>query len=88
MVIVNPLTAVVVVEPGVEDCINSNFNKQYFDVKSSLINFMQLPNDNGWNLNKAGYLKKFVKGMTDVDNLRQTPVQEFLPDLWKLLNDS
>lgn len=65
-----------------------NFNKQYFDVKSSLINFMQLPNDNGWNLNKAGYLKKFVKGMTDVDNLRQTPVQEFLPDLWKLLNDS
>lgn len=65
-----------------------NLNRQYFDAKSSLISFIQLPNNDEWDLNKEEYLKEFVRRMTDIDNLRQTPIKDFLPDLWNLLNDN
>lgn len=65
-----------------------NFNKAYPNAKDALISFIQLENDVGFNLNKSEYLNRVMHHMDIHDKNRNTMLQEYLPDLWSLLNGS
>ena len=70
------------------DFLKFNFNKTYPDAKNSLLGFLQLDNNVGFDVSKEDYLKEFNNHMLIHDDARRTPIQEYIPELWKLLNEN
>ena len=70
------------------DFTKFNFNKSYPDPKNALISFIQLDNDVGLDLSVIDYLNIFKQYMSVHDEFRHTPLKEYIPELWSLLNGS
>lgn len=67
------------------DFTKFNFNPIYSNPKESLINFINLENDTGFNLTIDEYAIKLTEAMSIFDNQRRTYMKDYLPDFHRMI---
>jgi sulfatase maturation enzyme AslB (radical SAM superfamily) len=62
-----------------------NFNPGYPNPKESLINFINLDHDPGYDLTLDEYSARLTASMATFDRQRRTDMKEYLPDFYKMI---